>query len=958
MSREEVRALAVGSVGEAFTEVKVQTVLQEFGEIINVSVNTFPSEILKGAPLLQYALVYYSDGDAYQKALAQASRIREKGFYVGGITQREANFLNLKRSETGAPNIVSLHRLLEYIYISNKMLMFEVSVTFIDHFFTSVQSENEGAFSIDPFGKLPTGLTHAQSMLIMMPKAEFRAELLMSEFTPTGIQLFQTQQMLLLIKFINLSKMEKDHRIPEFAQKYMLGCFKPFKLEGLSERARVLMLSCWRIAFITEHLKLIELSSKTNPEWYIEVLSLVQDAYFELLKTFYPFRNLEISLFDTLEQLLASPNKKPDYPNSTDPIQIGFPLKELFDRPKDFFRTGFKDCTQAMLGLPYFKNHPRKLLKIFLKSSKLILALSSRNSVEYAATWLEKVADKNTLCSSFPQIQEDFVLVKSLIFSLKGDLKLGASTLLELLHTAQQTSKGESSYDRTVNLLKRFGNVIEEPIMLRSHQFITVENGLIAITEENRILLKVFGDSSINSAIESTAASLRYRDQNQQLRYSFSKGTVTEVQQGPFSWSYDLPCPDLGEESITLDKMEIKMHGLMLIIEPSTPVSANGLSEQIRYRLEVNRPQLLRQIKAHPQPLELVLAGNINNVVIFMKVHCNELESTLKIHFKDVLPGLVEDKIKIIYLTKGKEVEKSIADHIIFDRSNEKHYALLLRYHPGLNPSERRELGVLVANTTFHCVTGDKQTRLEQRLVLQMAASVKASIDSIGSVNRLQLSNGLQHPAEFILEGAKISLGPGECYSHLSIDKPLPSKLMYSFEDRNIEVIPALSAWNPKLFEGALAGWDSKQIELLVHNPQDSPLVSLKVEAQPQTTLNSPVQMSVLIEPSQNQQFVIGLNEFDMQDILVIGKGSYLIATEVGKPIKLVFNLWPMRSGLVALPEVTVCLFESPTRELGNDRIYRHPFWPFIKVVPASETVCAQTDNLFNQRLNIDGEVF
>lgn len=959
MSREEVRALAVGNIGDAFTEVKVQTVLQEFGEIINVSMNTFPNEIVKGTPVLQYALVYYSDADSYLKALAQASRIREKGFYVGGITQKEANFLNLKRSETGEPLILSLHRLLEYIYVSNKLLMFELCISYIDAFLGLVQDEHPRSFAVNPMEAVANTGSIGHLLLYVMPKVEFKQEFIMSEFVPTGIQVFQTQQHLFLIKVVNLAKLGEDHRIPETVQNFMLGCFKTVRLENTSDQAALLLSSAWRINFITEHLKSVEMSSRNSPEWYAEVLSSVQDAYFELSKTYYPYRHQHADLFATLDQVITSPNKKLEYPETVDLTTLGIPLRDIFPRPKEFIRNGFRDCTQAMLGLSFFRNHPRKLLRLFLKSCNLALSIKSTHSVDYASSWLEKLGDKSTICEPFPQIKELYVLMKSLIQTLKGDPKTAVCTLFELLQQNHQSTREPNAYTKTVGLVQKFGASISEPIMLRTNQFLIIENGLLAVTEDNRLLVKLFGVSTLTAAIESTTASLRYRDETQNLRYCFSKGTIASVEQGQYSWSYDLPCPDLGEESLSFDKLEVKLQGLVLIIEPSTPISAAGLSEQIKYKLEINRPQLLRQIKSSPYPTELVLAGQLNHVVVFMKVHSNEVESSLKLQFKDVLPGLVEDKVKIIYLTKNHTVEKSIGQQIQLEKSNEKHYALLIQYHPGLNPSERRELGVLVASTTFHCRTGEKHTRLEQRLVLQVPASIKASIDSIEKVNRLQLNNGLCYPAKFELDkSTTITLGPGETYSHLSIDKPLPSKLTYSFEDKHVEVLPSLSAWNPSLFQEALAGWNSSQIEMLVYNPQDSPLVKIKVEADSQLNLNSALQMQVTIEPSQNQNLVIGLNEFDMQDILVLGKGSFLVSAEAGKSVKLTFSLWPMRSGLLPLPEVTVCLFESPTRELGNDRVHRHPFWPYIKVVPTSETVCVQMDNLFNQRINMDGEVF
>lgn len=98
---------------------------------------------------VEYALVYFSDPDAVNRAMSQANRAKTQGIYMGSLSQIEVKHLNLKKSEQGGEDIILLSRVLEYIYITHKLRMLELCISFIDNFFRIVNLKMAGKFDLD-----------------------------------------------------------------------------------------------------------------------------------------------------------------------------------------------------------------------------------------------------------------------------------------------------------------------------------------------------------------------------------------------------------------------------------------------------------------------------------------------------------------------------------------------------------------------------------------------------------------------------------------------------------------------------------------------------------------------------------------------------------------------------------------------------------------------------------------
>lgn len=98
---------------------------------------------------VDYALVYFSDMESVTRAISNIARAKQSGYYLGSMTANEIKFLNLKKSEPGDDHVVLLNRMLEYIYLTHKLSMFEYCNGYIDNFMRYLSKTMEGQFKFD-----------------------------------------------------------------------------------------------------------------------------------------------------------------------------------------------------------------------------------------------------------------------------------------------------------------------------------------------------------------------------------------------------------------------------------------------------------------------------------------------------------------------------------------------------------------------------------------------------------------------------------------------------------------------------------------------------------------------------------------------------------------------------------------------------------------------------------------
>lgn len=264
----------------------------------------FPSDLFQSAisdPIkLDYAAVYFADPDSINRAIRYETKSKQQGFYVGAISNPEGQFLSLKKSETGDEHKVVLNRLLEYIYICYKTNMLEQCIRYCDYFLNYLQKRCAGKFCIDAVGKVNV-------VLSLTNRTEFKPESISTaSFAPKTEEVFAMQQQILWLKLLCFSKLSEETKIVENYVKFSLYYFIPFKLEGVDPVTDTVLKNIWRVNFITENMRIVEMvarigSSERTLHWMMSLLSVLQASYYELAKTYYKY-NEDVSVRDVVQQ--------------------------------------------------------------------------------------------------------------------------------------------------------------------------------------------------------------------------------------------------------------------------------------------------------------------------------------------------------------------------------------------------------------------------------------------------------------------------------------------------------------------------------------------------------------------------------------------------------------------------------------------------------------------------------
>ena len=115
------------------------------------------------------------------------------------------------------------------------------------------------------------------------------------QFTPTGLQLVELTQVLFWMKINSMISLNEEIRIMEVFTKFCISFFRPYELAGIDKKTELILKCIWRINFVNENYKNIDAYCKTNNEksqqWMINLLSMLQECYFELSKTYFKFND-------------------------------------------------------------------------------------------------------------------------------------------------------------------------------------------------------------------------------------------------------------------------------------------------------------------------------------------------------------------------------------------------------------------------------------------------------------------------------------------------------------------------------------------------------------------------------------------------------------------------------------------------------------------------------------------
>lgn len=108
----------------------------------------------------------------------------------------------------------------------------------------------------------------------------------------------ELMQLLFWLKVNTLITLNEEIKIMEVYTKFCISFFKPLRLEGINQQTDTLIKSIWRINFVNENYKSIEGYCRNNndrsQQWMVNLLSLLQECYFEVAKTFCKFNSEKV----------------------------------------------------------------------------------------------------------------------------------------------------------------------------------------------------------------------------------------------------------------------------------------------------------------------------------------------------------------------------------------------------------------------------------------------------------------------------------------------------------------------------------------------------------------------------------------------------------------------------------------------------------------------------------------
>ena len=178
-------------------------------------------------------------------------------------------------------------------------------------------------------------------------------------------EIMNIQQGLFWVRFHQLSKMADEGKNMEYLAKFITQFFKPIKLTGIDQDTENVLKAIWRINYINENYKAVENVSRLNNDrtqsWVINLLSILQESYYDISKTFYKFNDKYSDLFGRVMTLIQNEDVSYDqeFKLEGNPIDI----RAIFTKNKKFVISGLSTATQNMLGHTYFKSRPRKFVK-------------------------------------------------------------------------------------------------------------------------------------------------------------------------------------------------------------------------------------------------------------------------------------------------------------------------------------------------------------------------------------------------------------------------------------------------------------------------------------------------------------------------------------------------------------------------------------------------------------------
>lgn len=328
-------------------------------------------------------------------------------------------------------------------------------------------------------------------MLVL--KNEFKLESLMqATLTPTAFEIVEMTQLMFWLKVYTLITLNEEIKIMEVYTKFCISFFKPFKLTGVDEKTDGFFKSIWRINFVNENYKSIDAYCRTNndksQQWMVNLLSLLQECYFEVAKSYCRFRIKDVTKnnqntphFELLQSMITS--EEGFYTKELDPKSFSIDIRELYNKQESFVVSSLANCTNNLLNHVYFKTHPRAFLTKYINSLDIHLSLLSKYSLEAASTWIDKASDRIHYSHPFRSVFKILAASKAMFYLRQGNTIAAILSLLEVLSSRFSVAEAADDYNTAASMIRQLSARLTEPVKQSLEKLVAIDNGMITIDE-------------------------------------------------------------------------------------------------------------------------------------------------------------------------------------------------------------------------------------------------------------------------------------------------------------------------------------------------------------------------------------------------------------------------------------------------------------------------------------------
>ena len=204
--------------------------------------------------------------------------------------------------------------------------------------------------------------------------------------------------------------------------------------------------------------------------------------------------------------------------------------------------------------------------------------------------------------------------------------------------------------------------------------------------------------------------------------------------------------PDLCEDLISFDKIDIKMFKTSFTLQSDSMVICPDATNHLNHKIEASRLTFLHVVKSEVsgECLDLLVHEDSNPAVVTIKLNSNEVPVDLSIKIEKKQEDEIHDEVIVYFMDSATRQVFPTTELINFKEITDKNIALVFRIK--LKPFaeiEKRVLGKILVTGKF-LKNGKKEIvmkTLEHSLVLSNPAHLRFSFESFHNYYNFQLDN-------------------------------------------------------------------------------------------------------------------------------------------------------------------------------------------------------------------------